>query len=65
VSERDVDAAIRGGARSLDEVASACGGAGTDCGTCRGEIEERLGQRCTGRCADCSRNVATLASAGH
>ena len=38
VSEREVLRAIRGGARTVDEVGRLCE-AGTGCGSCRGGIE--------------------------
>lgn len=38
VSERDVLATIRAGARTVDEVGERCD-AGTGCGSCRGGIE--------------------------
>ena len=41
VSDRVIKAAIRDGARSLAQV-SACSGAGTDCGACRGVIREMI-----------------------
>ncbi len=66
VSEREVDAAIAAGARSLDDVAARCE-AGTDCGCCRDAIEEKLAtgsERPCGRgCADCPRAAAPVASA--
>ena len=62
VSEREVEAAIRQGAQSLADVARACG-AGTDCGCCRGAIEQRLERACSNACADCPRRRAELASA--
>jgi bacterioferritin-associated ferredoxin len=56
LTDREVDAAIQDGARSLTEVAEACG-AGTDCGSCLQAIEARLSQDgpapCGKRCADC------------
>jgi len=63
VTDRELEAAIRAGARSLDDVASACGGAGTDCGVCRDTIEERLSGPCGGGCPDCPRQGAAVASA--
>jgi bacterioferritin-associated ferredoxin len=45
VSDREVDDAIRRGASSASAVGQVCG-AGTDCGSCLGSIEERL---CSGR----------------
>lgn len=62
VSDREVDAAIQGGARSLAEVSRACG-AGVDCGCCRGMIEQRLDRDCSGSCADCPRREPELRSA--
>ena len=62
VTDREVDAAIREGARSLAEVSRACG-AGTDCGCCQGVIEQRLERACSGACADCPRQRPELASA--
>lgn len=49
VSEREVIACIRAGARTVDEVAAECG-AGSGCGSCRGGIqvifaEERVRRR--------------------
>jgi bacterioferritin-associated ferredoxin len=41
VSDRTIKAAIRDGARSLAQV-SACSGAGTDCGACRGVIRDMI-----------------------
>jgi len=38
ITERDVVAVIRGGARSVDEVGRRCD-AGTGCGSCRGGID--------------------------
>ena len=62
VTDREVDAAIQKGARSLTDVSRACG-AGTDCGCCQGAIEQRLEQVCSGSCADCPRQRHELASA--
>ena len=44
VSDRDIVDAVRQGARSLEEVAFQCAGAGSCCGACRPCIEEYLGQ---------------------
>lgn len=43
VSEREVLACIRAGARTVDEVAEACE-AGSGCGSCRGGIEVILAE---------------------
>ena len=48
-SERDVDAAIRAGADSVEAVGDRCG-AGTGCGACVEEIAQRLGCRGGGGC---------------
>lgn len=62
VTDREIDAAIREGARSLGEVARASG-AGTDCGCCTRAIEQRLERACGNDCANCPRQVAAVASA--
>jgi bacterioferritin-associated ferredoxin len=66
VTERQLDAAIHAGARSLDEI-SARTGAGSDCGCCKEEIEERLQTGkpgpCGGSCASCPLAPAQVASA--
>ncbi|HTO95901.1 MAG TPA: (2Fe-2S)-binding protein [Myxococcales bacterium] len=62
VTEREVDAAIRDGARSLADVSRACG-AGSDCGCCQGVIEQRLSRSCGNNCPDCPRRERELASA--
>jgi bacterioferritin-associated ferredoxin len=48
VTDREVDAAVRGGAQSVDAVGACCG-AGTDCGACRDAIQERIEDSCA-RC---------------
>ena len=62
VTDREVEAAIRNGARSLSDVSRACG-AGTDCGCCQGVLEQRLEKSCGNGCADCPRRPPALASA--
>jgi len=62
VTDRDIDALIRDGARSLAEVSRACG-AGGECGCCRRAIEQRIDRACGGDCADCPRREPELASA--
>jgi bacterioferritin-associated ferredoxin len=62
VSDREVDAAIRAGARSVAAVSRACG-AGMDCGCCRTTIERRIDRTCDNDCADCPRREPELASA--
>lgn len=41
VSDRDLDRVIEEGASTVEEIGQRCG-AGTDCGTCLGELRERL-----------------------
>jgi len=62
VTDREVDAAIRDGARSVGEVSRACG-AGDDCRGCVRTIEQRIDQACAGDCSICPRRDAELASA--
>ena len=62
VTDREVDAAIRDGARSVAEVSRACG-AGRDCGCCVRTIEQRIDRACAGDCSICPRPDAELASA--
>jgi assimilatory nitrate reductase catalytic subunit len=42
VTDDEIVDAIRRGAFSLDKVARRCDGAGTDCGSCRAEIQAHL-----------------------
>jgi bacterioferritin-associated ferredoxin len=42
VTEDEILEAIRRGACTLDKVARRCDGAGTDCGSCRLEIQTHL-----------------------
>jgi len=62
VSDREVDAAIQDGARSVADVARACG-AGRHCGCCCPAIEQRIHSACAGACEDCPRLAPELASA--
>lgn len=62
ISDREVDAAIRAGARSLIEVQAACGAA-NDCGCCRRAIEKRIERACTDSCAECPRRGLPMTSA--
>ena len=48
-SDRDVDAIIDDGARTVEEISRKCG-AGTGCGACVGELQERLSQKGAGSC---------------
>ena len=58
-SEREVDAIIDDGARSVEEVGRRCG-AGTGCGACVGEIRDRLTMK--GAAGSCSRDCGSDAS---
>jgi bacterioferritin-associated ferredoxin len=42
VSERQVVEAVRCGARTLEDVARQCDGAGTDCGSCQAYLEHHV-----------------------
>jgi len=42
VSDREVSHCIAGGAETIDDVTRGCG-AGSDCGSCRSDIEACLG----------------------
>ncbi len=61
VTDKQVDAAIRAGAHTVEAVGEATG-AGTGCGCCTQAIEDRihgvarLGSPCGNRCADCPRS---------
>jgi bacterioferritin-associated ferredoxin len=61
-SDRDVDAIIDDGARTVEEISRRCG-AGTGCGACVEELRERLLQKGASGCGrDCnaeSRDLAT------
>ncbi len=50
VSSSTLRRIIEEGAASLDEVGRACG-AGTDCGGCRGAIDEMVDEACDRACA--------------
>ena len=65
VSEREIDAAVRSGARTLSAIGDRCSGAGTDCGMCQEAIEERLEGSCAScpRTRDCHATLPALASA--
>lgn len=59
VRDRDLDAAIATGAATVEEVGRACG-AGTGCGACIPDVEDRLAR--TGGCDDCPRSLASVRS---
>ena len=53
-SDRDVDAIIDDGARTVEEISRRCG-AGTGCGACVDELRERLAAKGAGGCSrDCA-----------
>jgi bacterioferritin-associated ferredoxin len=54
-SDRDVDAVIDEGARSVEDIGRRCG-AGTGCGSCVEDLRDRLTQRGV---AGCPRDAAT------
>jgi bacterioferritin-associated ferredoxin len=64
-SERDIDAVIDDGARTISEIGQRCG-AGTGCGACVGELHERLIQRgapgANGCARDCAADLVSLRS---
>jgi bacterioferritin-associated ferredoxin len=45
VSELEIEATIRRGATTLADIGRACG-AGTDCGSCLSDLEDRLERAC-------------------
>lgn len=60
-SDRELDAIIDDGARTVEEIGQRCG-AGTGCGTCLGELRERLQAR-GGACnRDCSSDLISPTS---
>lgn len=64
VRDRELDAAIAEGAETVEEVGEACG-AGTGCGACVEEIEERLeacGRSCDRRAGDCPQTLVSVRS---
>jgi bacterioferritin-associated ferredoxin len=65
VTDRVVRSLIRSGADTRAEIAERCG-AGTDCGGCRGQIDEMLEEEREARgCASCpSAPAAAASSAG-
>ena len=59
-SDRDVDAIIDEGARTVEEISRRCG-AGTGCGACVEELRERLNAK--GASRDCDSRDCDLISA--
>jgi bacterioferritin-associated ferredoxin len=63
-SDRDVDAIIDEGARTVEDIGRRCG-AGTGCGMCRQELRERLDARGqSGAPRDCANGLVSLTSRG-
>jgi bacterioferritin-associated ferredoxin len=56
-SDRDVDAIIDDGARTVEDIGRRCG-AGTGCGACVDELRDRLNAKGAGGCSrDCSSDL--------
>jgi len=61
-SDRDIDAVIDEGARTVEDIGRKCG-AGTGCGTCVGELRERLASRGANGCSrDCAPDLVSVRS---
>jgi bacterioferritin-associated ferredoxin len=61
-SERDLDAVIDDGARTVQEVGQRCG-AGTGCGACLEDLRGRLASRGANGCPrDCASDLMSLRS---
>lgn len=61
-SDRDVDAVIDEGARTVDEIGRKCG-AGTGCGACVDELRDRLHAKGANTCArDCAQDLVSVRS---
>jgi len=61
-SDRDIDAHIDDGARTVEEIGRRCG-AGTGCGTCVDELRQRLESRGANGCGrDCAADLVSLRS---
>jgi len=61
-SDRDLDAVIDDGARTVAEIGQRCG-AGTGCGACVEELRDRLVTRGGNGCArDCASDLVSLRS---
>lgn len=61
-NERDIDAAIDDGARTVQEIGRKCG-AGTGCGACVDELRDRLAAKGANSCPrDCSSDLVSVRS---
>lgn len=61
VRDRDLDAAIASGAATVEEVGRACG-AGTGCGACVPDVEDRLARLACGDCTPLTDTQPSLAT---
>ena len=61
-SDRDLDAVIDDGARTVEEIGRRCG-AGTGCGSCLGDLHDRLAAKGANGCVrDCGPGLVPLRS---
>jgi bacterioferritin-associated ferredoxin len=61
-SDRDLDAVIDDGARTVQEIGRRCG-AGTGCGTCVETLRDRLNAKGANACAhDCASDLVSVRS---
>jgi len=61
-SDRDIDAIIDDGARTVQDVGRKCG-AGTGCGACVEEIRDRLNAKGANSCSrDCASDLVSVRS---
>ena len=61
-SDRDLDAVIDEGAQTVEEIGRRCG-AGTGCGSCLGDLKDRLAARGANACTrDCASDLVPLRS---
>lgn len=61
-TDRDLEAVIDDGARTVEEIGRRCG-AGTGCGTCVGELRERLASKGANTCSrDCAPALVSVTS---
>lgn len=61
-SDRDLDAVIDDGARTVQEIGRRCG-AGTGCGACVDELRDRLNAKGANSCSrDCSNDLVSVRS---
>ena len=59
-SDRDLDAVIDDGARTIQEIGQRCG-AGTGCGACVDDLRDRLASKGANGCSrDCAQDLVSL-----